>query len=112
MIEVILKEYLENILGEKVYMEIPEKLPDRFVLVEKTGGGCENYINSATVAIQSYAPTLYEVCKLNKRVKAAMLGAITLDSISASKLNADYNFTDTNRKRYRYQAIFDLTYFD
>ena len=26
------------------------------------------------------------------------------------ELNGDYNFTDTETKRYRYQAVFDLTY--
>ena len=43
-------------------------------------------------------------------LKAAMDSAADLDAVSASRLNSDYNFTDTAMKRYRYQAVFDFTY--
>ena len=32
--------------------------------------------------------------------------------ISRVQLNSDYNFTDTAQKRYRYQAVYDLTFYD
>lgn len=64
------------------------------------------------LAIQSYAPSMYEAARLNERVKAAMDSAAELDAVSASRLNSDYNFTDTTTKRYRYQAVYDLVYFN
>ena len=40
-----------------------------------------------------------------------MLDIDELDSISKCELNSDYNFTDTQQKKYRYQAVFNLTYY-
>ena len=31
-------------------------------------------------------------------------------AVLSSKLNSDYNFTDTTKKSYRYQAIYDLVF--
>ena len=78
--------------------------------ISKTVGSRLNFIDSATVAVQSYAPTLYEAAALNDIVKRAMFDIIALPSVSACRLNSDYNFTDTSTKKYRYQAVFDLTY--
>ena len=37
--------------------------------------------------------------------------ATILPTISSAKLNTDYNFTDTTTREYRYQAVYDLTYY-
>lgn len=110
MIETIVLDYLEKELSIPVYMEIPNKKPLSFVVVEKTGSSVEDYINFATIAIQSYAESLYLACELNEKVKRAMNNIVILDSIGKSKLNTDYNFTDSTKKQYRYQAVYDLTY--
>lgn len=111
MIETIVLDYLSDALSIPVSMEVPENPPDQFVVIEKTGGGEENHIKSATLAIQSIAPSLYEAAVLNENVKSAMDGIVVLDTIGRSSLNSDYNFTDTAAKRYRYQAVFDLIYY-
>lgn len=111
MIETIVLDYLSEALSIPVSMEVPENPPDQFVVIEKTGGGEENHIKSATLAIQSIAPSLYEAAVLNEDVKTAMDGIAALDAIGRSSLNSDYNFTDTASKRYRYQAVFDLIYY-
>ena len=110
MIEKIILDYLNEKLDVDVYLERPEKAPTRYVLLEKTGGSRENYINSATVVIQSYAESMYEAASLNETVKKAMDEIIMLPSVLSSKLNSDYNFTDTARKEYRYQAVYDLVF--
>ena len=113
MIEKIILDYLSDELAVPVYMEVPEERPDEtFVVIEKTGGGRSNHIDSATLAIQSYAPTMYEAALLNDRVKDAMENSIILDSIARSQLNSDYNYTDTTSKIYRYQAVFDVIFYD
>ena len=112
MIEKIILDYLTDKLTEPVYMEEPEAKPATFVLIEKTGGGKTNHISSATIAVQSYAPSMYEAAALNERVKAAMENAITLDEIVKVTLNSDYNYTNTASKRYRYQAVFDVIFYD
>ena len=110
MIEKIVLDYLKEVLDVPVYMEKPQEMPTQFVLIEKTGSSEENFILSATIALQSYAESLYLAAELNEKVKKAMNDIIVLDTVSKSKLNTDYNFTDTAKKLYRYQAVYDLVY--
>ena len=111
MIETIVLEYLNQALDVPAYMERPERPPEQYVLLERTSGSQRNNICSATLAMQSIAPTLYQAARLNEIVKAAMEQATILPTISRAKLNTDYNFTDTTTREYRYQAVYDLTYY-
>lgn len=110
MIEKTVLDYLAARLTVPVDMEMPERMPASFVLVEKTGGGKDNHIDRATIALQSYAPTMYEAAELNYVVKALMDAMPDTENVFRCKLNSDYNYTDTSVKRYRYQAVYDLTY--
>ncbi len=110
MIETTVLNYLNSVLDVPVHMEKPDAEPAQYVLIEKTGSSKENFINSATIALQSYADSLYSAAALNEDVKKAMDNITILDKISSSQLNTDYNFTDTTKKKYRYQAVYDLFY--
>lgn len=110
MIETIVRDYLSHALAEPIYLEVPEQAPESFVTLEKTGSGAVDLVCRATLAVQSYAPTLYEAAQLNERVKAALAHMPDTENIASAKLNSDYNFTDTVSKRYRYQAVFDFIY--
>ena len=97
-----------------VYMELPESLstaPERFLLVEKTGGGQREHIKSAMITVQSYAASLLGAAQLNEAAKAAMEGIIELDEVCSCSLNSDHNYTDDRLKRYRYQAVFDIVHY-
>lgn len=112
MIEKIILDYLTG-AGVTAYMEIPEGggvMP--FVVIEKTGGSLDQHIRRATVAIQSYGASLYQAANLNTQIIALMEDIVLLPEISACELNSDYNFTDTTKKEYRYQAVYDLVYFE
>lgn len=110
VIEKIVLDYLNDVLSVPAYTEKPEEPPIRYVIIEKTGGSTENFINSATLALQSHAESLFLAAELNEEVINAMDNIIVLDDIAKSKYNTDYNFTDTSKKEYRYQAVYDLTY--
>lgn len=111
MIEKIILDYLAD-NGFAAYMELPTPIPDgEFLVIEKTGSSLTNYIYSAMIAIQSYADSMYEAAELNERVKTVMADAVALDDITKVDLNSDYNYTDTANKRYRYQAVFDITHY-
>lgn len=110
MIEKIVLDYLNSVLDVMVVLEKPEEEPEEYVLIEKTGSSYEDFINTSTIALQSYSSSLYKAATLNEKVKKAMNEIIVLDDISKSKLNSDYNFTDTTKKKYRYQAVYDLVY--
>lgn len=110
MVEKTILDYLSGVLDVPVYMERPPEEPKSYVLIEKTGSSAENYIESATLAVQSYAASMYDAAALNERVKAAMEGSIERPDISRCDCNSDYNYTDTTKKKYRYQAVFDIVY--
>lgn len=110
MIEKVVLDYLGEKLGVTVLAERPAREPEKYVLLEKTGSSTENYIEWATLAVQSYAPTMYEAMLLNAQVKSAMREITALQDISRCDCNSDYNYTDTAKKEYRYQAVFDIVY--
>lgn len=111
MIEIIVKQYLEaQIYPVPVRMEVPNPEPEKYVLIEKTNRSEENKIEAITIRIKSVAPSLYEAASLSESVVAAMKAAPAHTGISKSKLNTEYNSTDTARKQYAYAAIFNLIY--
>ena len=105
--------WLNQILDVPVYAEVPAVMPERFVVLEKTGGARANYIWSATLAVQSWDRTsLLGAITLSDAVKEAMFdmaGGISM--IGGVRLNSEYNWTDPESKYYRYQAVFDVTHY-
>jgi len=119
MIEQTIYEYLKSEFegsGVDVFMQVPDQNPAPdyrapFIVIEKTGSSVENWIAESTFAIQSYAATLFEAASLSEQVVKTMFGAIAMDDITRVELNSEYNFTDTETKRPRYQAVFDITHY-
>lgn len=111
IIEKTVIDYLKDSLEMEVYGEFPEDPPSSFLVVEKTGSRREEMINFGTVAVQSYAESLYKASELNERVKEAMDNMVILPSVNEVELNGDYNFTDLSMKRYRYQAVYEITHY-
>lgn len=111
MIEETILDYLSEKIPVMVRMEEELDMPDEYILLEKTGGGETNHIRRATIAVQSYAGSLYRAMQINEEVKEAMTNITVLDEISRCTLNSDYDYTDTTRKKYRYQAVFDIVHY-
>lgn len=111
MIEKIVLDYLSAQIGYPCYMEVPDQPDEEYVVISKTGSNRENHIDRATLAIKSCSrKSLLRAAEINEEVKAAMDGIVELPDVSRSALNSDYNYTDTDTKTYRYQAVYDLTY--
>ncbi len=68
-------------------------------------------IYPATFAFQSYSTSMQKAAELNEKLKQVIENMVELNEISGIHLNSDYNFTDTETKKYRYQAVFDINYF-
>lgn len=111
IIEQIILNYLSKKMSTPAYIERDEKMPERYILIDKAGSGRENYINKATIAVQSYEKTRYKAALLNEEVKETMEAIVELDEIASCRLNSDYDYTDTTKKEYRYQAVFDITHY-
>lgn len=111
MIEQKLREFLETKLEYPVTFEVQKRPPAKYYILEKTGGSLEDYISDSVFTLQSYADSLVDAMEMNSAAKAAMLSAMELDIICKVSLNSDYNFTDTDQKKYRYQAVFDVKHY-
>ena len=112
MIEKVILDYLSAELPVTVFMERPDLSQHaNFVLFEKTGSGRSNRLESSTFAFQSWADSLYQAAALNDEVKMAVDNLVTLDEIGSVRLNSDYNYTDTNTRKYRYQAVYDISHY-
>lgn len=112
LIEKYVMDFLSEKLGVPVYGQFDDATELAFLVVEKTGSYTSNRIEHATLAIQSYERSMIKASELNRRVVKAMNDIIEDDAISSIDLNSDYSYTDNTLKRYRYQAVFDITYFD
>ncbi len=111
MIELTVLNYLESKLGDiPCYLEEPETPTPTYCVIRKTGSDEENRIYEATIAILSYAPSLYEAIALNGRIVSAMQEMGPPNGVFCAKLNTDYEYTNLQTKQYRYQAIFEVYY--
>lgn len=99
-------------LSAPAYLMRPENLPTKYVLVEKTGTNETNHITSATIAIQSIAGRLYDAAVLNSEVKNCMRDFVGFDAISKCECTNDYNFTNVAAKQPRYQAVFEVVFYE
>ena len=112
MIEKTILDYLDEHLTVPVYMEEPINKPASYVLIERTGSSESDLIETTTLALQSYGASLYDAAVLNMAVKARIKQAVELPTVSAVYINSDYNFTDTETKRYRYQCVAVVTHYE
>lgn len=110
MVELIVYNYLKNVLNCVVCVERLEDV-EKYVYIEKTAENENNRLKICTIAIQSYAPSFQQTLELNEEVKKVMKEIVSLDEISSCKLQNDYKFDDLTRKRHRYQALFNITYY-
>lgn len=111
MIEITVKNFLEEKLPVPVYMEFPTNPSNRFLVLRKGDSSREDWLKSAMFVADSYAESLLEAARLNEMVKAAMDDLTDLEEISASRPAGDYPVSDTENKKYRYQAVYNITHY-
>lgn len=111
MIEKIVIQHLNSVQNVPVYAEVPTNPPKKFIVIEKTAGGINNHVCRSTIAVQSYDETMLGAAELNEELKGHMMTMVTLPDVSAVVLNSDYNYTDNESKRYRYQAVYNIVHF-
>lgn len=111
MIEEIIRNYLLDNVSVPVYIDVPAAPGDSYVKIERTGGGEEEHIRRATVAVQSYGASMLAAATLHESLLDILPDIVERDDVSACDLNAEYNFTDTTTKQYRYQSVWDIVYY-
>lgn len=113
MIEKAVIDYLKmKFPDEIVTAEVPKGMPDRFITVEKTGSRqMETGLFQSTIAVQSWDTSKMKAAEMSEAVCRALRSMPDeSDEVTRSR-GADYDFTDTSTKRYRYQAVFALTHY-
>lgn len=116
MIETTVLNYLKSALDDvTVLMELPEvpsadypSFPEKLVVVELVGRRVTDRLQRASIALQSYGTTLYNAALLDEQVRAAMDAIPGSTDVAGAHLASNYNFTDPETKRYRYQSVFEL----
>ena len=113
MIEVSVLQYLNSVLTNRVYMEVPKTMPKEFYVLEKTGGGLLNHISKSSFALQAYGESMYEAAEMLYTAKDFLLADtfLELSEICSIEWDGEYNFTDETQKKYRYQAVFSVTHY-
>ena len=113
-IEQLVQRHLEGKTVYPAFLEEPAKpqRPPRYYLAARLGVSPDNHIHHARIAVQSYAPSLVEAMALNRAAYEAMKSLTELSAVTAAGLVSDYNFTDTATGRYRWQAVYEITYYD
>jgi hypothetical protein len=112
MIEVILKDYLDDIFDCPVLLEKPDNPSTEYIMLERTGdmtiGVC---VHDATIAFQTCAATLYRSAEMAEELTTALEDAPVIDDITSVEVNSVYNFSDRLTKEYRYQVVANITYY-
>ena len=112
MIELDVKNFIDENLDYKAYMERPTKYTDAFFVIEKISGGRTEHLDTARVTIQTYAPSMYLAASICEKLNDAMLNDfIVLPNITSVELISTYNYPDTATKNYRYQSLFEIYYY-
>lgn len=85
----------------------------KYGLFEKTNSTKTNHISRSTFAFQSYAPTLLEAAQISAELRQLMEDLPNISAeVSKAQLQGEYNFTNTQDKQPRYQAVFNITHFE
>lgn len=111
MIEIVVRDHLAGRLAVPVYMERPADPPAEYVVVHKADSERENQLDTATFVADSYAGTLLEAAQLNRQVLSGMDSLAGLPEVSEVRRGGDYPLNDTQNKRHRYRAVFDITHY-
>ena len=114
MIEAIIRNYLAENLSVPVYMEIPPDITtEQFVVIEKVGLRRTDFVNTASIAFQSYSLNrMADAAKLDEDVRHTVEQMAELAVLGGVRLESSNNKTDTRTKWYRYQSIYGITFIE
>lgn len=92
-----------------VSMDVPQDRPERFVTVERTGGGSttRGIIGTPTIAVQCWAGTRLEAADLADTVAGVLGRSIELPQVKRLIINSVANFP-LDETQPRYQIVADM----
>lgn len=112
MIESYLIDYLQQEVRIPVYAEQPEQKPALFIVLTRLGGSVRDRIPWIAVAVQSYANTLFGASSLMARACTSMGRLEEQALICGCRLNSCAAFNNPDTHQYRYQATYEINYYE
>lgn len=91
------------------FAEEPVNPLEEYYVVEQTGGEFEDFVERIVVTVQSYGRTMENAIENDRTMRNEIMSGLILDNdISDIELVSYYDYTDTTKKKYRYQAVFEV----
>ena len=96
-------------MGYDAYVRVPKNRPQRFVTVERTGGGVENMVDYPLVAVQTWAQTQAEAEEDASAIRMVALVGNLPQGVHSMRVNSGpYKFYDEESMMPRYQVLFNV----
>lgn len=96
-------------MGYDAYVRVPKNRPQRFVTVERTGGGVENMVDYPLVAVQTWAQTQAEAEEDASAIRMVALVGNLPEGVHSMRVNSGpYKFYDEESMMPRYQVLFNV----
>lgn len=116
MIEKTVLDYLNaRLTTANAYVNVPyHKNPGQglYVVIERTGTQRTDMLYASVIAVQSYAPSLFQAAELDEEVRNVMFGLPNnAREVSGIRLIGGSNFTDPEQRQPRYQAVFEIYHY-
>ena len=111
MIEVTLKEYLDEKLIAPVYMEVPKSIPSEYVLLQLIDSGRIDHIDAATFSVTVRSNSLYSAALLRDEVKDALFESTSLNCISHVDQGGEMASVDKANNVYQYELTFNFYFY-
>lgn len=110
--ETILNHLKGSISHVPVYTETPSEPPKEYIVFMISGIREESVnVYSCLLTVQSYSTSMFKTAQLNELVLDAMDGVVALNDVTHCTLNASGLMNDLTTKEYRYQSVFNLTFY-
>ena len=95
--------------GINVSMDVPPERPDKFVTVERTGGGASTHglVDRPTLAIQCWAGSRVEASDLAETVADLLRESPSIPQVKRCTINSISNFP-LDETTPRYQIVADM----
>ena len=107
-IEEAVRDWLVD-MGYDAYVRVPKDRPQKFVTVERTGGGVENMVDYPLVAVQTWAQTQAEAEEDACAIRMVALVGNLPEGVHSMRVNAGpYKFYDEDSMMPRYQVLFNV----
>ena len=113
MIEAKIIDFLKNTAGiTNVFAELPEDVPDEFVILTLMERSTKNFITTATFNLYSYAEGKVRAIQLDASVRASMRLFEGMSDISSCKQTNGADVPDVWLNKYRYSSTYNIVYYD